>query len=114
MLIDKDLRLSISGCFWLFYASKYKRRRTINKETFIENDYIKWMNGILYFHKTPIKEVIKTIERTYNTKIILNCKNCNQIITGTHDNKSLKAVIDAVCFTTGLRSQQKGDKIIIY
>lgn len=23
MLIDKDLRLSISGCFWLFYASKY-------------------------------------------------------------------------------------------
>lgn len=24
MLIDKDLRLSISGCFWLFYASKYK------------------------------------------------------------------------------------------
>ena len=79
-----------------------------------ENDYIKWMNGILYFHKTPIKEVIKTIERTYNTKIILNCKNCNQIITGTHDNKSLKAVIDAVCFTTGLRSQQKGDKIIIY
>lgn len=25
MLIDKDLRLSISGCFWLFYASKYKQ-----------------------------------------------------------------------------------------
>jgi len=24
MLIDKDLRLSISGCFWLLYASKYK------------------------------------------------------------------------------------------
>ena len=26
MLIDKDLRLSISGCFWLFYASKYKKK----------------------------------------------------------------------------------------
>ena len=26
MLIDKDLRLSISGCFWLFYASKYTIR----------------------------------------------------------------------------------------
>ena len=30
MLIDKDLRLSISGCFWLFYASKYKCRKTAN------------------------------------------------------------------------------------
>lgn len=26
MLIDKDLRLSISGCFWLFYASKYSHK----------------------------------------------------------------------------------------
>ncbi|RHK52114.1 hypothetical protein DW056_19705 [Parabacteroides distasonis] len=26
MLIDKDLRLSISGCFWLFYASKYNSK----------------------------------------------------------------------------------------
>ena len=108
---SQDLQLSLTPNQHLTVDNK---RRTINKETFIENDYIKWMNGILYFHKTPIKEVIKTIERTYNTKIILNCKNCNQIITGTHDNKSLKAVIDAVCFTTGLRSQQKGDKIIIY
>lgn len=27
MLIDKDLRLSISGCFWLFYASKYSNKK---------------------------------------------------------------------------------------
>lgn len=27
MLIDKDLRLSISGCFWLFYASKYMYKK---------------------------------------------------------------------------------------
>lgn len=36
MLIDKDLRLSISGCFWLFYASKYSNLFCI----FIENDFI--------------------------------------------------------------------------
>lgn len=29
MLIDKDLRLSISGCFWLFYASKYINGKAI-------------------------------------------------------------------------------------
>lgn len=25
MLIDKDLRLDISDCFWLLYASKYNK-----------------------------------------------------------------------------------------
>ena len=32
MLIDKDLRLSISGCFWLFYASKYKQKKILKKD----------------------------------------------------------------------------------
>ena len=27
MLIDKDLRLDISDCFWLLYASKYKIKK---------------------------------------------------------------------------------------
>lgn len=36
MLIDKDLRLSISGCFWLFYASKYiEGCRAIDPDFFV-------------------------------------------------------------------------------
>lgn len=47
MLIDKDLRLSISGCFWLFYASKYKvmsTKQIIAKVSLIFRNMI-----ILYF-----------------------------------------------------------------
>ena len=86
----------------------------INKETIQENNYIKWIQGSLYFNKEPIREVIKTINRTYNCKVILQCKNCDYKITGTHDNKSIEAVIEAICFTTGLHSRQEGEKIILY
>ena len=71
-------------------------------------------HGSLYFNKEPIREVIKTINRTYNRKVILQCKNCDYRITGTHDNKSIEAVIEAICFTTGLRSKREGGNIILY
>ena len=86
----------------------------VSKETIQENNYIKWIQGSLYFNKEPIREVIKTINRTYNRKVILQCKNRDYKITGTHDNKSIEAVIEAICFTTGLHSRQEGDNIIIY
>ena len=42
MLIDKDLRLSISGCFWLFYASKYN----MSKECFVNRDAVRTSGDI--------------------------------------------------------------------
>ncbi|MFV0584742.1 MAG: FecR family protein [Parabacteroides gordonii] len=108
---DQDLQLSVSPNEHL---SINKVDGNINKETIQENNYIKWIQGSLYFNKEPIREVIKTINRTYNRKVILQCKNCDYKITGTHDNKSIEAVIEAICFTTGLHSRQEGEKIILY
>lgn len=106
-----DLQLSVSPNEHL---SINKIDGTISKESIQENNYIKWMQGSLYFNKEPIREVIKTINRTYNRKVALQCKNCDYRITGTHDNKSIEAVIEAICFTTGLQSRREGDSIIIY
>lgn len=108
---DQDLQLSVSPNEHL---SVNKVDGNVSKETIQENNYIKWIQGSLYFNKEPIREVIKTINRTYNRKVILQCKNCDYKITGTHDNKSIEAVIEAICFTTGLHSRQEGDNIIIY
>ncbi|WP_288206465.1 FecR domain-containing protein [uncultured Parabacteroides sp.] len=108
---DQDLQLSVSPNEHL---SVNKVDGNVSKETIQENNYIKWIQGSLYFNKEPIREVIKTINRTYNRKVILQCKHCDYKITGTHDNKSIEAVIEAICFTTGLHSRQEGDNIIIY
>lgn len=108
---DQDLQLSVSPNEHL---SVNKIDGNVSKETIQENNYIKWIQGSLYFSKEPIREVIKTINRTYNRKVILQCKNRDYKITGTHDNKNIEAVIEAICFTTGLHSRQEGDNIIIY
>lgn len=108
---DQDLQMSVSPNEHL---SVNKIDGNISKETIQENNYIKWIQGSLYFNKEPIREVIKTINRTYNRKVILQSKRSDYKITGTHDNKSIEAVIEAICFTTGLRSRKEGDKIILY
>lgn len=108
---DQDLQMSVSPNEHL---SVNKIDGNISKETIQENNYIKWIQGSLYFNKEPIGEVLKTINRTYNRKVILQSKYSDYKITGTHDNKSIEAVIEAICFTTGLRSRKEGDKIILY
>ena len=74
MLIDKDLRLSISGCFWLFYASKYivcidKREISVwyhENGGNINIAYLKYHSAIHLFSKDndyDKLEVIKQIEQ---------------------------------------------------
>lgn len=110
-VVDQDIQLSVSPNEHL---SINKIDGDIRKEAIEENNYIKWIHGSLYFNKEPIREVIKTINRTYNRKVILQCKDCDYRITGTHDNKSIEAVVEAICFTTGLHSRHEGDDIILY
>ncbi|WFE84557.1 FecR family protein [Parabacteroides chongii] len=111
-VVNQDMQLSVSPNEHL---SVNKVDGTVSKEAIRENNYIKWIQGSLYFNKEPIREVIKTINRTYNRKVVLQCKgSCDYKITGTHDNKNIEAVIEAICFTTGLCSRLEGDNIIIY
>ena len=58
MLIDKDLRLSISGCFWLFYASKYiSQNETKLSDLVLANvEAFAWggeTSGSYYLHPCP-------------------------------------------------------------
>ncbi len=110
-MIDQDLQLAVSPNEHLSIS---KIDGNVRKESIEENNYIKWIHGSLYFNKEPIREVLKTINRTYNRKVILQCENCDYRITGTHDNKSIEAVIEAICFTSGLRSKREGGNIVLY
>ena len=96
------------------HLSVDKNTSEFSKTTIEENNYSKWISGILYFDKEPLDDVIKELNRKYDKKVILSCKSCNQQISGSHDNKSLEAVIDAICFTTGLKYTQNGNTIIIH
>lgn len=86
----------------------------IYKEVLKENNFMKWMDGYLYFDKLPIRQVIRMITRKYNQPIELMCKDCNCLISGSHDNKSLESVLEAVCFAAGLKQRTEKGKIILY
>lgn len=105
-----DLQLRIAS---MQHLSIRKSTGEMTKLSLQENKYNDWIKGILYFNREPISEVLKTINRKYHKNVILECKNCNHIISGTHDNKSLEAVVEAICFTTGLKSRNSNDGTII-
>lgn len=44
MLIDKDLRLDISDCFWLLYASKYISKKYRKQLTEMRNEMIRHLS----------------------------------------------------------------------
>lgn len=108
---DQDLQLRVTP---LEHLSINKKTGNLTKLLFEENKYTNWIEGTLFFHREPIREVIKTINRKYNKNVLLQCRNCEHIISGTHDNKSIEAVVEAICFTTGLKYREEGDNIILY
>lgn len=108
---DIDLQLKVMPMEHLVIN---RETNGLTKLVLHENNYTKWTEGTLYFDKEPLSEVLKTINRKYGRNVILRCGNCDPLISGTHDNKSVEAVIDAICFTTGLRYREDEGNIILY
>jgi ferric-dicitrate binding protein FerR (iron transport regulator) len=75
--------------------------------------YIQWNRGTLFFNQTPLKEVVTTLERWYNVNIQMDGESLVRI-TGEHDNKSLAAVLESICFTTGMKYSKKDHDYILF
>lgn len=75
---------------------------------------LSWRKGILHFDSTPFGKVEKTLERWYGVKIILEEDGLkHKSITGSHKNKNIKSVIEALTFATGTKYYVKDNSIII-
>ncbi|MCD7936932.1 MAG: FecR domain-containing protein, partial [Tannerellaceae bacterium] len=74
-----------------------------------------WCKGGLYFSRTPLQTAVNDLCRMYGKSIELD-ENVNENfrIYGEHDNSSLEAVLNSICYTAGLNYQYKGEKIVIY
>ena len=77
--------------------------------------YLAWRENKLAFKRTPLKEVMAEIERTYNVKSeFLNNSSKNRTITGIFETDSLERVLSVLSLTLDLNISQKGTKIIIH
>jgi len=73
-----------------------------------------WRKGILRFDSTPMAEVEKMLERWYGIDIIIEDEEIYAMaIGGTHQNKSIKSVIESIVFMTRTKYLIKDNSIII-
>jgi ferric-dicitrate binding protein FerR (iron transport regulator) len=78
------------------------------------DDELYWRKGILYFDSTPMAEVEKMIERWYGIELIIEDEEIYDLaINGTHQNKSLKSVMESIRILTRTNYLIKDNSIII-
>ncbi len=92
-----------------------KTKNEFYKENSDSHNFDTWTTGNLHFDKTPVKDVIKELERIYNCKIDFTPgANYDEYIYGEHDNKSLESVLNSIAYSTNIKYRKEGDKYILY
>lgn len=81
---------------------------------FEESEFI-WRDDILYFDKTPVPELIVTLERWYGKNIQLeNDAFRNKTYSGVFENETLKNVLEGIKFEADINYEIKGNNVLIY
>lgn len=80
----------------------------------VSADDLSWRQGVLKFDSTPMKKVEKILERWYGVEIVISDSDLkNASINGTHKNKNLKSVVEALTYATRSTYIIKNNSIII-
>ena len=92
-----------------------KTTEDFEKWTIDVDKYLSWTDGTLYFHRTPLREVVNMLNRHYpQVEIELAEGEYPNLISGEHDNRRVEAVLTSIVYTTGLKCKIKGNKYTLY
>ena len=85
------------------------------KQTIDASKYLSWTNGTLYFHRTPIREVVNILNRHYpQVDIELADAECSYQITGKHERVYIEDILKTIVYTTGLKCKKNENKYVLY
>jgi len=92
-----------------------KTTGNFEKLTIDAGNFLSWTNGILYFDRTPIREVVNILNRYYpQTKIELVEGEFSNMISGEYDNKLVEVVLTSICYSTKLKCTKQGNQYVLY
>ena len=92
-----------------------KAAGSFEKLTIDAEKYLLWIDGTLYFHRTPIREVVNMLNRYYpQAEVELAEGEYSGLISGEHDNKRMEAVLTSIVYSTGINYKKIGNKYILY
>jgi Fe2+-dicitrate sensor, membrane component len=92
------------------------RTRTVSHSQIISSDF-DWRTGVFKFKEKRFEELIEDVNRIYNVNIIINRDSHKEYpsFNGTiRRDESLTDVLDKICFSLNMKTQKKGDCIILY
>jgi transmembrane sensor len=77
--------------------------------------YLSWRRGRFVFDQTPLSDVIRNLERTYNVRIDLRGQDIEDIrVTGEFGREPLMQILNEICWSANLRYRQEEDTFILY
>ena len=78
-------------------------------------NYLSWTNGTLFFYRTPIKEVVKILNRQFpQVNIELAEGEYSYLLTGEYENKYLvEDILNSIGYITGLKFKKANTKYIL-
>ena len=80
----------------------------------VSSDDLSWRHGVLKFDSTPMSKVEKMIERWYGVEIVIDGPGLSKAsFNGSHKNKNLKSVLEALTYATRSNYIIKDNSIII-
>ena len=75
------------------------------------NKLMLWTNGTLYFHRTPIHEVVNILNRHYpQIYIVLDEGEYSNLISGEYENiYPVEEILKSILYITGLKCKKTGN-----
>lgn len=95
-------------------ASFNRSINKLNKASFSYFESVLWKDGILYFHRTPLEEVIAELERWYGADISVTGYSDEPVfISGRFENESMVNVLQSISFSGDFEYEINGKKVNI-
>jgi len=92
-----------------------KATGNFEKMTGDADKYLSWTDGILYFYRTPIREVVNVLNRHFTqVDIELADGECSFLITGKHKSVCPEDILKSIVYTTGLKCKKTENKYTLY
>ncbi len=91
------------------------KNNRLQKKPLSDVNYLAWQTKMLNFDKTPLKDVVQTLNRTYAVQIELAEEKLGDLpLTSKYNLMDVDVLLDAMCLTFNLNQKTDGDSIILY
>lgn len=73
-----------------------KQTGEITQGQFDSKNFMAWKSGVLEFNHTPLAQVFKVLEKTYNVRVKNGSAYNDLLLTAKYDNESLESVFESL------------------